>query len=100
MNEINVNYPSQYQGRQELNQSQLGSVPPGVSMADMANPPQTIQRLRMRIQELEAVIRGILERNEDELGLCDLDGGPPGECAPYCSDELKKLLSRAHALLG
>lgn len=35
---------------------QLGNIPTGVSMADMANPPLTIQTLRQRIVELESLL--------------------------------------------
>ncbi len=56
--------------------------------------------LRSRIADLEAALNAIVARDNVELGLCDMDGGAPGECAPYPSDELKLALSVARTLVA
>ena len=37
--------------------------------------------------------------DSDYGGLCDLDGGAPGENAPYQSERLHKVLEKARAAL-
>jgi hypothetical protein len=50
---------SNYQGEQRVNTpSNLGMMLPGLSMAEMVNPGQTILVLKAKIAELEAQLAG------------------------------------------